>query len=229
MLSDTPRDPKDDEGPLADQDVVLLAMRLMQRAKELLAGAAPAVDSQTSAADQGDTNFGKVRRYFESVNNRPSTTTQIRQGAGISRGALSNLLYSTHGRFFVAVPSPSHQRKKLWSLTALAVGGQAAVETAKDLAGLSAHECCRRILLEHNNQPMHALTLAKEAIRRGYFGRGQYTGDAMEWVTAKSFWARLSRTNKSDFEQVEHMVFRVRHPSKWMKTPDLFSQGSEEE
>jgi hypothetical protein len=46
------------------------------------------------STDEAETNFNKVARFFEIVGNRPSTTAQIIKGSGISRGALSNILYT---------------------------------------------------------------------------------------------------------------------------------------
>lgn len=180
-----------------------------------------ATDSHASLASDEGTNFEKVKAFFNSVDNEPSTTTAIRNATGIPRGSLSNLLYETHKNLFTSHEVQGRKRK-LWSL-------RTAVAEERDFAGLAAHECCRIILLEHRNEPMHVLTLAKEAIRRGYSGRGHYTGDAFEWVTAKSFWARLSRTNRHDFVQVEPNVFRLRNPKEAAnRQTDLFEIPEEE-
>jgi hypothetical protein len=63
-----------------------------------------------------------------------------------------------------------------------------------DFAGLSAIACCVAILKERN-EPMNALTLAKVALDRGYVGRAKGKGDSEALTTAKSFWARMSRSD----------------------------------
>jgi hypothetical protein len=74
-----------------------------------------------------------------------------------------------------------------------------------DLAKLNAKECCLRILKEHGNNPMNALTLAREALRRGYKGSAKGTDDDILMTTAKSFWARLCRDTR--FEEIRPQVF----------------------
>ena len=217
-----------DERQVSSEDAEQI-LSLLRRARELLKGM-PAATPGATVFQEEDTNFARVKRYLQSVHNAPSTTSQIRKATGIPRGALSNLLYTTHKKYFEWAESPTHRRQKLWSLKVPRINESAAgVAGVKDLAGLSAHECCRRILLEHGNHAMHALSLAKEAIRRGYFGRGRYSGDELEWVTAKSFWARLSRTNKNDFEQPKHMYFRLRDPSTPARPQNLFGASDEQE
>jgi len=190
----------------------------------------PGAEKQTPTSEtEAKTNFGKVKEFFELVNNKPSSTTEIRVFTGITRGGLSNLLYLTHKASFVSTASSERPGKKLWQMKYPNWPGAASARSGtSDFAKLAAHECCRRILIEHNNTPMHVLTLAKEAVRRGYKGRGRYTGDALEWVAAKSFWARLSRTNKHDFEQIESNVFRLRNPNDKRTRPDLFGETDEE-
>jgi len=179
----------------------------------------PAASSQT---EDGRSVFEKVRQYFESFGNKPSTTTEIRKGAGVNRGALSNLIYTTHTRYFASYDQPGTTRR-LWAL-------RTAVAESEEFAKLPAHECCRRLLMDRGNVPAHVLTLAKEAVRRGYRGKGKNEGDALVWVTAKSFWARMSAGPFGrDFEQTEPNVFRLKNPGE---TPagksSLFRDDDEE-
>jgi hypothetical protein len=150
--------------------------------------------------------FEKIKRYLESVGNKPLTTTELRNGAGVSRGSVSNVLYTSHSKYFECFDQPGTNRK-LWAL-------KPGVAETEEFAKLVAHECCRRILSERGNTPMHILSLAKESVRRGYHGKGKYEGDSLIWVTAKSFWARLSAGPfRVDFEQVKPNVFRLKQPT----------------
>jgi hypothetical protein len=163
------------------------------------------------------TAFEQIKQYLESTGNMAASTTVIRKQTGLSRGALSNVIYGTHADQFVSAPSPSNPKKKLWKL-------KPAVARPQDMRGLKAHQCARKILMENGNKPMHALTIAREALRRGYAGRATSTGDELLWLTAKSFWARLARTNRDDFEQTpRHMYFRVRGVDDPARKHDLFS------
>jgi hypothetical protein len=80
-------------------------------------------------------------------------------------------------------------------------------ERGGDLAGKSAHACCV-ILLREAGRPLNALTLAKMALGRGYSGRSKGTDDAVVLSTAKSFWARMSRSDL--FEQTDPQTFRLK-------------------
>lgn len=184
----------------------------------------------TRVDDSNETAYERVRKYLKTLGNHPTTTTQILNATGISRSALSNLLYVTHKERFDSVRTDGNQRKRLWNLRSVPQAGRAkSVQPGRDMQNMAAHDCCRRILEEHGNEPMHILTLAKEAISRGYSGRGKYAGDAMEWVTAKSFWARLSRTNKHDFEQVETNVFKLKESARKASQHNLFGPPENEE
>lgn len=65
----------------------------------------------------------------------------------------------------------------------------------QDLAGKTALECAKIILTGNNNEPMHFSAIAKEALRRGYKGRGDGDRDQVETRTIQSFWAALHRSN----------------------------------
>jgi len=210
-------------------------LRLTQVIEALKAlGIREATAPAPPGGSQEDTGFGRVQKFFENVGNRPATTGEILESTKISRSALSNLIYVTHKARFVSFRSDGHQRKRLWRLrTGRQEPSGEEAPPVKDMARLAAHECCRRILKENGNKPMHVLTLAKVAISRGYRGRGKYSGDSLEWVAAKSFWARLSRTRHHDFEQVEPNIFKLkevaRSPQKDLfETPkDGKSEGQE--
>lgn len=80
----------------------------------------------------------------------------------------------------------SQDEDKTYKLTDLAI------EQIRDFAGLTAHQCCEEILGEHG-KPMHALAIAREAIRRGYVGKANGSAESIEATTYKSFWALMSR------------------------------------
>ena len=77
-----------------------------------------------------------------------------------------------------------------------------------DLVGKPALECATIILIEHKNEPTHFVTIAKEAIKRGYKGRRPGSPDEVESRIAKSFWAAMSRSD--DFESVGKGCYRLR-------------------
>ena len=74
-----------------------------------------------------------------------------------------------------------------------------------DMEGVNAKDCCLRILREKGNRPMNALTLAREALGRGYKGGASGSPDDVLMTTAKSFWARLCRDSR--FEEIRPQVF----------------------
>lgn len=68
-------------------------------------------------------------------------------------------------------------------------------DQAQDLAGKTAVECCH-IILEERRRPMHAMTIAKEALRRGYVGKASGSAESVESTTFTSFWAVMSRDDR---------------------------------
>src|SRR6266496_4570076 len=77
-----------------------------------------------------------------------------------------------------------------------------------DLAGRTALHCAEAILADHNNEPMHFSTIAKEAMKRGYKGRAEGDKDAIEATVTKSFWAAMSRSD--DFEGVGKGMYKLK-------------------
>jgi hypothetical protein len=164
------------------------------------------------------TQFERIVTFFRTMGGMPQTTKAIMNATGISRSSLSQLLYRTHRDFFVPTASPGYSRKKLWTLSEEAAA-QSRVAWAQpnlfgivggDLAGFNAKDCCQKILEEHDNLPMNALTLAREALARGYTGAAEGTPDDVLMTTAKSFWARLCRDEK--FVEIRPQVFVLREP-----------------
>lgn len=76
-----------------------------------------------------------------------------------------------------------------------------------DLAGKTALECCQTILKERD-EPMHALAIAREALRRGYIGRATGTQEKVEATTYKSFWAEMSRCPET-FTQTDTQTYAL--------------------
>jgi hypothetical protein len=176
------------------------------------------LDSGGTPGDQ-KSQFQRVAEVLMAKGNRPRTASAIMKAAGISRSALSQILHRTHKDYFVSIPIPGYSRKKLWSLSDGAVSQLASPFTQPtlfgregDLSHLSGMDCCARILRDHNNQPMDALTMAQEAIARGYRGRakGKESANEVLLTIAKGFWAALGRDER--FEVVRPLVFRLRNP-----------------
>jgi hypothetical protein len=161
----------------------------------------------------------RIAEFLLSRENRPRTARAILKATGISRSSLSQILHRTHKDSFVSVPIPGFSRKKLWSLTTLATSlAKHALREAHtkmtlfgaegDLSGVKAVDCCAKILTERGGEPMNALTMAREAISRGYKGRSHGEGDEVLLTTAKSFWAALSRDSR--FKEVRPLVFALK-------------------
>lgn len=194
----------------------------LQRARDELASEQSTGGSPKHTGS--DTALDRVVRFLVSAGNQPQTTTAIREATGLSRGALATLLYSDQKGRFVSADMPEHARMKVWSL-------RDPGPPTQDLKDKTSVEVCRQILLENGNQPLHILTLAKIALRRGYRGRAKTTGDALEFTTATGFWARLARDYKHAFEQVRDKTFRLRDPNKPIdKLPmgNLFDDSEDE-
>src|SRR6266511_1195751 len=69
-------------------------------------GEGPDAAPQEHNPVRGRTHFERVVDYFASVNNRPSSTFEIRRGTGLARGALGMVLYSSHATFFERAGAP---------------------------------------------------------------------------------------------------------------------------
>jgi hypothetical protein len=175
---------------------------------------------QARAAKPGSkpskSNFLRVAEFLVSNSNRPRSARAILKATGITRSSLSQILYRTHRDYFVSSDIPGFNRKKRWALTA-----KASEEVSSRLAsvqidlfgaeegefsGIKAADCCARILKDHGNEPMNALTLAREAIQRGYRGfKVRGPEDEVLLTNAKSFWAALGRDSR--FQEVRPLVF----------------------
>jgi hypothetical protein len=169
--------------------------------------------------DEPKSQFQRIAEVLMFKGNRPRTTRAIMRETGISRSALSQILHRTHKDSFVSTPIPGYSRKKLWSLTEEAarmaaaqlgtrLGSPTLFGTEGEFWQMAGVDCCARILREHGNEPMTALTLAREAMQRGYRGRVKASEDEMLLTTAKSFWAALGRDER--FEQVRPLVFKLK-------------------
>lgn len=165
--------------------------------------------------------FLRIAEYLLSVDNRPRSTRAILRNTGVTRSSLSQILHRTHKESFVSTPIPGYTRKKKWSLTIRAAKDAKAQLDARnqrtlfdtgDLAGVKAVDCCAKILRDHGNDPMNALTMAREAIARGYRGKSQGSEDEVLLTTAKSFWAALGRDSR--FEEVRPLVFALKDESE---------------
>jgi DNA-binding MarR family transcriptional regulator len=161
----------------------------------------------------------RVAEFFIERGNRPATARFIMKKTGISRSSLSQILHRTHKDKFISTAMPEYARKKLWKLTNEAVEEAAKVlqnpaqqrdlfDSEHDFVGLKAVECCARILREHENEPMNALTMARQALNRGYKGKVKASGDELLLTTAKSFWAALGRDER--FKEVRPLVFMLK-------------------
>jgi DNA-binding PadR family transcriptional regulator len=164
-------------------------------------------------------HFLRVAEALLSRNNAPKSARWLLKETGISRSSLSQILHRTNKDAFVSSVIPGFSRKKRWSLTEkgaaearrILQGVQTDLFGVKDgeLTGMKAVDCCARILKDHGNEPMNALTMAREAIQRGYKGyRVKGSEDEILLTTAKSFWAALGRDER--FEEVRPLVFALR-------------------
>jgi hypothetical protein len=184
--------------------------------------------AEVVSADAPKTQFMKIAEALLLKGNRPQSTRWIMQMTGISRSALSQVIHRTHKNAFVSADIPGYSTKKLWALTKEAAdeitaqlrtqhGRQATLfddadEGNRDFASLKATDCCAIILNERGNEPMSALTLARESLARGYVGEPHGTEDEKLLRTAKSFWAAMGRDTR--FEEVRPLVFNLKHPER---------------
>jgi hypothetical protein len=157
------------------------------------------------------THFERVVDFLTSEGNRPQSTKAIMAATGIPRGALSQIIYRSHKDAFVSIRSLS--KRKFWTLSEAAVQEAAGqlrptlFGREGDLAELKASDCCYRILKERGGEAMNVLTMAREALRRGYRGGASGTDDDVLMTTAKSFWARLGRDDR--FREIRPQVFAL--------------------
>jgi hypothetical protein len=180
----------------------------------------PEVPLQTGLIEP-KSQFITVAEFLLAGGNRPKSARVIVKATGISRSSLSQIIHRTHRSSFVSFSIPGYSRKKLWALS-----DEAAIAAAEqlrepeislqadlfghrsDLAGLKAVDCCAAILRDHGNEPMNALSMAREALARGYRGRSRGSEDEVLLTTAKSFWAALGRDRR--FVEVRALVFALR-------------------
>jgi hypothetical protein len=172
-----------------------------------------------SVLDEPKSQFLRIAEALISKGNRPITARAIMRSAGVSRSSLSQILHRTHREAFESFPMPGYSRKKVWKLSeaGIAAVGQLGQLEERTLFGtegefrrVKAVDCCAQILRDHGNEPMVALTMAREALNRGYRGRASGSPDEVLLTTAKSFWASLTRDKR--FEEVRPLVFVLRNP-----------------
>jgi hypothetical protein len=176
-------------------------------------------DNETPCTPLGageKSHFRLVVEVLMERGNKPLPASTIVRRAGISRGALSQVLHRTHKDSFISIPIPGYSRKRLWKLTneaeaAAQLGSleqRTLFEGEGEFAGVKAVDCCFRILADRGNEPANALALAREAIQRGYRGRARGLAEEVQLTTAKSFWAALTRDDR--FVEVRPLVFKLR-------------------
>jgi hypothetical protein len=189
------------------------SLRTLREVRHALAQAAPAPAAED---DAGKTGYMKVADFLRSTGNQPQSSRAIMKATGVPRGTLAKILHRSHAGYFVSTLAEGYSRKKLWALAE--PGPEAAAEAAlkvtetlfgpvPDMTGASAGVCCIRILREGGNKPLNVLTMAREALRRGYSGGARGTQDDVLMTTAKSFWAKLSRDDR--FVSEGPAVFRL--------------------
>lgn len=170
------------------------------------------------SSQQHKSQFQRIAEALMAKGNKPKTANWIVKATGITRSSLSQILHRTHKDSFVSTLIPGYSRKKLWSLTeeAAKAAGQLVSPFTQptlfgvegDFSGKRGVDCCIRILKDHGGEAMNALTMAREAIARGYRGRAKGTEDEVLLTTAKSFWAALGRDTR--FKEVRPLVFALK-------------------
>jgi hypothetical protein len=190
--------------------------QILERLKSLRSEVAQTEGADIPRAGSGEskTQFQKVVEFFCARDNQPQTMDAIVEATGIPKGSLAQVLYRTHRESFVTGPALGQSKRRVWALTVTTFRqAQGLVQLdlfgqVGDFTGISAKECCYRLLKERGNRPMNALTLARAALRRGYSGGAQGSEDDVLMTTAKSFWARLGRDER--FIEVRPQVFVLR-------------------
>lgn len=177
-----------------------------------------------SSGPRPRSDYLKVAEYLLSRKNRPIPSKWIIKITGITSSSWSQILHRTHKDSFLAHDMEGYVRRKRYSLTE-----EAARDATRELQmhadldliagesvefkGLKAADCCAQILKDHDNEPMNALTMAREAISRGYRGfRVRGSEDEVLLTTAKSMWAALGRDKR--FEEVRPLVFKLQDHGK---------------
>ncbi len=168
---------------------------------------------ETTKPEERRTNFDRIAEFIRSQGNQPQTLRSIAKGTEMTNGSITQVLYRTHKDRFICASAPGFQRRKMWSLRGEPTerNGDGTLFDGMSLEGLAAHECCEQILRDHGNSPMNALTLAREALARGYAGKATGDADDILMTTAKSFWARMGRDRR--FFRIRSEKFRLRELS----------------
>lgn len=164
------------------------------------------------------TQYEKIVDFLNARGNRPQTTTAIRVGTGISRSALSLILYRSHKDRFEKLEVPGKSRLTSWRLRQARENHPDDADKPpphrNDLTDMPCMACVKAILRDNENKAMHYNTVAKEALRRGY-DSGRTAGkepDEIEALTAKSFWASMSRSD--ELESPKTGYYRLKVDSK---------------
>jgi hypothetical protein len=178
------------------------------------------------------TQFQKVANFILSNGNQPQTAAAIRAATGVSRSALSLLMYRSHKDDFESVPVPGYERLKAWRVKtdpdrpierradriAHAILSDE-IPAEGDFSGLTQVECAQRILKEQDNKKLHVATIAKEALRRGYVPRAKGEYDRVEYRLTQSLLADLGR-RKEIFEDMGGGYFRLLNPDEVIEDPE---------
>lgn len=76
-----------------------------------------AIEAEEEAKEESArTYYARIVNYFLSVNNKDSTTAEIREATGLTRSAISAVLYRTHRDNFARFIRPGYERIQLWRM-----------------------------------------------------------------------------------------------------------------
>ena len=64
----------------------------------------------------GDTHFEAIANLLKSTGSRFLSVPDICSRTGIGRGAVAQVLYSSHAEYFDRMPHPHHSKMKVWRL-----------------------------------------------------------------------------------------------------------------
>lgn len=170
----------------------------------------------TSSIPEDKTHYQMIVDFFVQNKNTPSSMNAIAKATGIQIAALGQVMYRTHAANFKRAKPVIGTGRLQWSMKDEVYHNLDGSEK-KDMVGKTAKDCCVLILRENDNRPMNALTLAREALRRGYSGGAEGSEDDILMTTAKSFWARLGRDQR--FAEVRPQVFMLTNHGKTYEFP----------